>query len=109
MEISDEDYQKICDLALVRVSPTKERPAIAEQPTAINADTVMAWLDEKLAVERVARVELEKKVSVLQFRLDALTNELKEVRSSPTERDSGATSPSLALSQKKPTTPPWEV
>lgn len=104
MEISDEDYQKLCELALMRVRPKKKRPGIAEptkdRPTLPQKPVItsapldgmtelVAWLTDKLEVERVARAKIEKQVSVLQFQLEALRREIREARKISTEHDSG--------------------
>lgn len=110
-EISDEDYQRLCELVLVRVKPKKERAGVPEKPMITGQppdgmNELVAWLTDRLEIEKVARAELEKQVSVLQFQLQALCNEVREAHKSLTDHDSGSTP---TLPQKTPTTPPWEV
>jgi hypothetical protein len=109
MEISDTDYQKLCELALVRVSPKKERPGIPDKPEGtvqipdeINA--LVAQLTDKLELERVARAELEMKFSALQLRFDVLCNDVRETRR---DHAINARDHAHALSQEMPSAPPW--
>ena len=111
MEISDEDYQKLCERALVRVKPKKERPGLPDKPVIIGQipdgmNELVAWLTDKLELERIARTDHENRVSVLQFQLDALCNEVREARRSPTGHAIGS---APTLPQKTPITPPWET
>lgn len=106
-EISEADYQRFCDLASVRAALNMQGESLlSEQPTAMEAAAVIAWLDDRLELERIARADLQKQIAALQFQLDTLRNEVREARKSPAIRDS-ALSP--ALPQKTPPSPPWEV
>ena len=92
MEISDTDYQKLCEAALVRVSPKKDRPGISDKPDSTvqipdELNELVARLTDKLALERMARADLEMKASALQFQLEVLWNEVREARRDRTNND----------------------
>jgi len=106
MEISDADYQRLCELALVTAKPKKERPGVPDKPVITGqipdgTNELVAWITERLALERIARVDLENRVSVLQFKLDALCNEVREARSSRTDHDSDTTDLPLGCHRKR--------
>jgi hypothetical protein len=106
-EISDADYQRFCELASVRAKPNKRGESLLpEQPASMDSSAVLAWLNDKLEREGIARAELESRIVALHSKLDALRDEVREARRSPADHDS-----SLAptLPQKTPTAPPWEV
>jgi hypothetical protein len=109
-EISDADYQRFRELASVRAKPNKYRDGIlaapffdGEPPEGMNE--LVAWMNAKLELEKVARSELEKQISVLQFQLEALRNEVREARKASPVADTG----NPALPEKTAWTPPWEV
>lgn len=104
-EVSEEEYKLFCELASKRRSKPKEvRTGVPEQPTSMDTDAVIAWLNEKLEIERVARAEIEKQVSVLQFHLEALRKDVQEAYRGHVdqEQDGSPTPPS-----EGPWTPPW--
>jgi hypothetical protein len=111
MEISEEDYQRLCELASVRVKPKKERPGIPDKPIITGKppdgmDELVTWLTDKLELEKMARSELEKQILVLQFQLEALCREVREGRRDRREHDSSDT-PSAPTGSAY--TPPWDT
>lgn len=59
---------------------------------------LVAWINNELELERMAKAELEKQIAVLQLRLEALRNRIREARRSPINHNSNA---SLACNRKR--------